>query len=331
MKIYFFPPNKEDEIVVNNPYCTNFKEELLAYGKIVNNENTNNPKTVDHLKHLFDADIYIYNWAENIPFLRMGTIQTFLFFFCFFIVRLRRKKIIWIFHNIVPHDKNNKLSKLIRTVMLKYSSLIVTHSGDALEYLKKQCSIPVYFFHHPVLNSLKSDAEIITPVQYDVLIWGTILKYKGIKEFLLYLEEKKLQKTFRINIIGKCSDEKYDKCLKRYCNSYINYENRIVTFEELNILIRQTRYVLFPYLPDSVSSSGALIDTVVMGGTPLGPNIGAFKDLNKENVCLNYTTYDELIKILNEDRNIEPIAREKFINSNQWTAFVANLYKMLEK
>jgi hypothetical protein len=331
MKIYFFPPYKENENGVNNPYCTNFKKELSVYGEIVNNKNTNKPKTIDHLNHLFDADVYIYNWVENIPFFKMGALQTVVFFFCLLVVRLRKKKIVWIFHNIVPHDKDNKLSRKIRTVMLKYSSVIITHSEDALMYLKQQCSTLVYFFHHPVSNSIKLDTEVVDSVKYDILIWGTILKYKGIKEFLQQLEEKNLLNMFRINIIGKCADEKYDEYLKQYRNAHINYENRIVSFEELNKLMKETRYVLFPYLPDSVSSSGALIDTIVMGGVPLGPNIGAFKDLNKENVCLNYTTYNELINILSEDRNIEPMAREKFINTNKWTTFAKNLYHNIIK
>ena len=331
MRIYFFPSYKKNEGGVYNPYSKNFKDELATYGEIVNTGSTDSPKTIDLLKHIFDADIYFYNWVESIPFLKLGVFQTFIFLCCILILKLRNKKIIWIFHNITPHNQNNKLSKFIIAIMLKHSDLIITHSKDALNYLKSRTTIPTYFFNHPLLDSCKiKTKEIDFSKNKDILIWGTILKYKGIVEFLEYLSNKNFSRTFKINIIGKCSDKEYDTRLKQFCNEYIHYENRVATFEELNKLIQETRYVLFPYLPESVSSSGTLIDTIVMGGVPLGPNIGAFKDLQEEGVCLTYKNYDELILILKNDVTIDTDAKIKFINSNTWNAFVSDLWSLLK-
>lgn len=330
MKIYFYP--SKNTKVQRNPYVSEFIGNLSNHCTVVNNKDVSGAAIFDLCKYIFSANIFIYNWIENIGFKRFGTLQALFFFCCFFIAKLRRCKIVWVFHNITPHEGGgHKLSEAIRVIMLKHSSLIVTHSKDAVAYLKRQSSVPVYFSHHPVSNTLKLDVDIVPFLkQYDILIWGRILRYKGIKEFLQYLEENNLLKTFRINIIGKCVDKEYDECLLQYRNDTINYENREMPFEELNKLIKETRYVLFPYLPDSVSSSGALIDTIVMGGTPLAPNIGAFKDLNKENVCLTYTSYENLVEMLSEDKGIEPKERENFINSNKWSKFVESLYNIIK-
>ena len=73
--------------------------------------------------------------------------------------------------------------------------------------------------------------------------------------------------------------------------------------------------------------SGALIDTVVMGGTPVGPTVGAFKDLNEEGVCLTYTDYDDLFRMLKEEHAVTDKARKDFLQRNSWDNLVDVIYK----
>ncbi|WP_194968036.1 hypothetical protein [Klebsiella pneumoniae] len=48
------------------------------------------------------------------------------------------------------------------------------------------------------------------------------------------------------------------------------------------MLIEDSKCVLFPYKSGSISSSGALMDTIALGGVAIGPDVGAFKDLEKK-------------------------------------------------
>jgi hypothetical protein len=79
--------------------------------------------------------------------------------------------------------------------------------------------------------------------------------------------------------------------------SGFSFENNRASFEEIAWYCTHCHYVLFPYLRGSISSSGLLIDTVAMGGTPIGPALGAFKDLSDEGVCLIYNSIQEMVSI----------------------------------
>ena len=109
------------------------------------------------------------------------------------------------------------------------------------------------------------------------------------------------------------------------CNELISYSDRRLEFKELENLIKGSRYVVFPYIGGSVSSSGALIDTIAMGGNPVGPNKGAFKDIAEEGVCYVYNDYAELVSILENDMKISKQSVLTFIRDNSWDNFVKSI------
>lgn len=119
--------------------------------------------------------------------------------------------------------------------------------------------------------------------------------------------------------------------IQKLCGKNVLFENRRASFEELAGLIQHTKYVLFPYTGDCVSSSGALIDTIALGGLPIGPNKGAFKDLAQEGVCVTYQDYDELFSILGKSSISDKSKIEDFIMKNSWNTFTDFLYENLQK
>ena len=127
-------------------------------------------------------------------------------------------------------------------------------------------------------------------------------------------------------IIGTCKDVALSTAIEENCNDLIMYENRRIGFSELKAAITKSRYVLFPYIGSSVSSSGALIDTICLGGVPVGPNKGAFKDLEREGVCLTYKNDDEMMDILlSEQSFINEFVRQDFIKNNSWQSFAQKI------
>ena len=94
-------------------------------------------------------------------------------------------------------------------------------------------------------------------------------------------------------------------------------------FETLAGYIAKSKFVIFPYIGDSISSSGVLMNTIMMGGNPVGPNRGAFKDLSEEGVCFVYDNYDEMYEILISDVYISDEKKTDFIKKNSWNAFGA--------
>lgn len=85
-----------------------------------------------------------------------------------------------------------------------------------------------------------------------------------IKVLLNFYLIRKSKNEFKIRIVGTCVDSELDKRIKKLTNSNVVYENRRASFGEIAKQVCLSKYVLFPYVGNSISSSGALIDTLVL-------------------------------------------------------------------
>lgn len=326
MKLYFYPSCPREGYT--NPYCINYKHAIGTEFRLLDADNKiTKMKTATLLRYSFVADVVILNWIENVANLRMGKLQYLLTWLSFLILRIRKKKIVWMFHNITPHEGRDKYSDHICDYLYEQASLIISHSEEAANYAKQFAKCPVECICHPISNPSHSVYEgTLKPV--DILIWGAILPYKGVLEFLQSCKDS--LKDFRILILGKCKDSRLRSQIEEYAIDNVSFENRFADFDELAAYIKKSKYVLFPYVGESVSSSGVLMDTLAMGGCPVGPNKGAFRDLQEEGVCLCYNDYDELIDIINKDAILSVKQREDFVANNSWSHFSEKLKKLLE-
>ena len=322
-KAYYYP--SASRFGYSNPYSQHFKKNLSSLYYVCDSKNKpSRMLTLSFLKYSLIADIFFINWLESAPFLRFGKIQFFLAISALFIIKVRKKKIIWMLHNIHPHSGKSRMSDCIQRKLFRDSALVISHSREAWEFAKEHTKGKCLFFHHPVLAN---NLDIITNEirKYDVLIWGSIFPYKGIYEFLSNKIVK--QSRMKILIIGTCSDEKLIEKIESCCSEGIVFENRRADFDEIFQLVKSSRFVLFPYVGNCVSSSGALMDTLVLGGNPIGPNVGAFDDLKKLGLCLTYKDYDDLMVLLHSNWEPPLEAKNEFFKENSWEKFVNNLYE----
>ena len=136
-----------------NPYSANYKEVMSAYYDVLEADNKA-PKYkmlgFYILKRAFQADVYVYNWLENIGTFRLPFLQLILAILAILVVKCRNKKIIWMFHNIHPHSGATFYSRTISWLLFHTASLIVSHSREAAEYAKKKTSRKVLFLCHPI-------------------------------------------------------------------------------------------------------------------------------------------------------------------------------------
>ncbi len=325
LKAYYFPSMPPSGY--GNPYSENFKHSLSDYFYVLDEDNRPvKVAIVGLIKYLFSADIFFLNWIEGIGKHRLGTLQYYIAICCLKIIKYRHKKIVWVLHNIHPHEGKNRLSENISKFLYRHADIIITHSKAAASYAFERALCPVKYYCHPFsffhIDQISKNLD-----NTDVLIWGSINPYKGILEFLT--EAKKRSIKYKIKIVGVCKYRELEKSIRDIIAGLhsIVFENRKASFEEISGLVQSSRFVLFPYVGESVSSSGALIDTLSMYGNPVGPNIGAFRDLKEEGLCFTYSTYDELFEILETETSMIPNDRIKqFINSHQWKNFGFFLY-----
>lgn len=327
-KIYYYPSCPPGGYP--NPYSNNVKNALTKYGNVLDNNNISvQPAVKGLLKNCCKADVYLLNWIEGIANHRGGYLQFFLARLCLLLIRIRGKKIVWTLHNIHPHGGANGYSEKMSSYLYSHADVIIAHSIDAQEYAEKKANCPVYYVCHP-FNTFERVA-VKKEKSQDVLIWGTIYPYKGIPQFLAEVKSRNVVLTIRI--VGTCSDtsilEEIGECIKD--NHNILFENRRPDFDELAQLIATSKYILFPYIGSSVSSSGALMDTIAMGGVAMGPNVGAFKDLCKEGICVTYNDYDDMFRKLESAPRISKQYVDRFVKQNSWDNFAKFVTEHLDK
>ena len=360
-----------------NRYFVVLKENLAEYFDVL--DSGNEPYLTQGwalLKHSFKADIFLLSFVETIAFHKLAFIQYLMVRLSFLVMRLRRGRIVFIFHNPRPHKGENWMSRSLTRMQLTQSCLVVSHSCETAAFARALLSEygcspdKVRYICHPIVDPSASVGGVAgcasagagssvsvaavassfcasaaglasaTPSD-EVLIWGNILPYKGVLEFVSSPAVRAA--GLKVRIVGRCKDASLASAIVKavgQCDAgqsaegstsvdgsdYLHrtrivFENRAADFEELAVLIRSSRHVLFPYLPGSVSSSGVLMDTLSMGGNPVGPAIGAFADLARENVCDVYGSEAEMIEILKSDRRVNPETLRDFISRNSWQAY----------
>ena len=333
-----------------NRYFVFLKENLAEYFDVL--DAGNKPYLTQGwalLRHSLKADIFLLSFVETIAFHKLAFVQYLMVRLSFLIMRLRRKEIVFIFHNPRPHKGENWMSRSLTKAQLTQASLVISHSGETAAFARALISEyggspdKVWYICHPVVGT-SADASAAAALNEsdagrsdEILIWGNILPYKGILEFVSSPAVKAA--GLNVRIVGRCKDpgmatdieKAVTECdsveFRNYNDGFsamrskIVFENRSADFDELSDLVRSSRFVLFPYLPGSVSSSGVLMDTLTMGGNPVGPAVGAFADLSRENVCFVYGSEPEMIEILKSDRSVNPEVLRDFISRNTWHAY----------
>ena len=242
-----------------------------------------------------------------------------------------RRKIIFIFHNPRPHKGETPISRRLTDAQLRQADVVIAHSQEAATVARLRLAVlaedpgKVCYIAHPVTPFTGQAAPAVAP--FDILIWGDILPYKGVLEFVR--EPALAESGLCVRIIGRCADPVYARELESSLPAGVSFENRRAPFEELASLSKAARYVLFPYLPGSVSSSGVLMDTLALGGTPVGPAVGAFADLAEEGLCLTYSSVEELFAILSGKQEIDTARRTAFIRNHSWEVFAKTISQLV--
>ena len=315
-----------------NRYFYRLKQALSEHFRVL--EADNRPCLMQGTALVFNslrADVFLLSFVETIAFHKLAWIQQWMALAALRCMKIRRRKIIFIFHNPRPHKGETPISRRLTDAQLRQADVVIAHSQEAATVARLRLAVlaedpgKVCYIAHPVTPFTGQAAPAVAP--FDILIWGDILPYKGVLEFVR--EPALAESGLLVRIIGRCDDPVYARELESSLPAGVSFENRRAPFEELASLSKAARYVLFPYLLGSVSSSGVLMDTLALGGTPVGPAIGAFSDLAEEGLCLTYSSVEELFVILSGKSEIDPARRTEFIRNHSWEAFAKTIWQLV--
>jgi len=336
-KIYFYPISARNERLVSfNPYTLDFIDSLRNNYRVINEKNPSTKGIFDIAKYFFKIDYIILNWIEDLPEKKGGFLQTMFLLMIMSLSKILGIKIIWIMHNKLSHSKKHEwLKKIIFQGLIKKSDFIITHSSEGVGYagsINPGSKERIHYWPHPVKDRRKKSIE---EFKIDIMIWGTLAPYKGILEFLQLIHESNLEHKYRIFIIGKSSSKEYLASLSKYTNENIIIKDDFVDDNSLQELCSKSKIVLFTYAKSSILSSGALMDSIGFGANVIGPEVGAFSDLAKENIIKTYHDTNELFAILDDQLSKpNPFVSDRidgFLQANSWNRFGENLHKVLSQ
>lgn len=334
-RFFIYPNNIPQDKTLFNPYITDLTNNLSEYFEYLNPEPTNKGIFELFLK-AGKTDFLFLNWVENLPERKLGLLQTMLFVAIVYYLKFTGKKVIWTIHNKFSHSKKKyKTKRWLTKFLIRNSDYMITHSSEGVRFaesITKNAKERTKYLPHPIKDfSTKATEKKIV----DILIWGSIARYKGIHLFLSLLHEKKLQNDFNILIAGKVVEKSYLSEIKKYLNENIKLDNRFLSHKELSEIIPASRVVIFPYQKDSILSSGVLMDTIAQKGIVLGPNVAAFADLKEVDIIETYSDFEDMIikirKIIAGDEIVKDNELEKFILENSWEQFTRNIVNWIDK
>lgn len=274
--VYVYPNVPREQLGSGNPYIGRLKEALCANGLKADQPYSRNA-FADFLRNGLKSDMVILNWMEDLPSRRMGLLQSVICMCYLLLLKMRGVRIIWIRHNEVSHTRRwFGIKKMIQRLLARFSDHILVHSRIGNNSHPEK----TVFRFHPVNfspDAIQRTEESEYP-DIDLLIWGSMLPYKGILEFLQFVEKNEFMCERRIHIIGKCKPDYWEQ-LQKHVGKNIRLENKFVSDEDLAELFHRSRFILFTYNSSSVLSSGVLMDSLVAGKRMIAPDCGAFREL----------------------------------------------------
>lgn len=329
MKITIYPNLQLNPATRPNPYIKDFISALSQKEgiEIVNKPHKNPLLSI--LKPSAQGEVFIFNWLEDVIFQKHGKLQWLAAFCLLILLHIRKKKIIWVFHNKSSHlTHHRRATQCLRRMLIDYSSLIITHAQEGVDLIKKDyphAIDKVHYFNHPTKNRLNFCHPIDMAIRkYDILIWGTLSRYKGVIDFLQFIKSHHVR-NLKICIVGLCPDKTLYEQLLRQTDENIYIFNEGPSFQKLATYMDNSRFVLIPYHAESILSSGILMDSLSFGAKIIGPTAGSFTDYtNNSSICV-YTFHNfEEIPMLVKKYGLDEISTEKyhsFLDEYSWAHF----------
>lgn len=233
-------------------------------------------------------NVFVSNWLED----RIGyncknkAIEVIKIMLIIVFAKIHCKKFIWVKHNQKPHALDVKCLyfKFIEFVLNSIATNIVVHA----EYAKKN---KITFIPHPLYNQITNFGDNERTIEF--LYFGVISRYKGLQEVL-----EKWPKEKKLKIVGYAKDEVLLSELERIIerrglNVFII--NKFIDRNELDELIKKTKYVILPHKNNSMIVSGSFFHAISYGANIIIEKSLFASELKKRHGFVSY--FDELYSL----------------------------------
>ncbi|MBA3469587.1 MAG: glycosyltransferase [Herpetosiphonaceae bacterium] len=192
-----------------------------------------------------------------------------------------RSKIVYICHNVVPHEGGGVLDRRFASTVLKQGDAFIVHSEQDLHRLHAllpnarvvKAQLPTYA--EVVQRGVSAEGSQLREQlglesdQHILLFFGFIRPYKGLEYLIQALPAVLKQVKVHLLVVGEfwSSPEFYQRYAREYAvESAITFVNRYVADEELAPYFDLAEVVVLPYI---AATQSAVIQLAFGFGTPV--------------------------------------------------------------
>ena len=206
------------------------------------------------------------------------------------LARVFGKKAFYTVHDVLPHDKDTKLNRLIFKVIYKSQTKIIVHTAFIRNRLLNEFNIKenkIELVKHGVYKvNLSEDISYSSArKQFDIgendfvfLFFGWIAKYKGLDILLASFNKiKKEHANIKLVIAGRVFPdytEDFEKLMNNTEMSSIKTTIRHIENDEVEPLFKMANVTVLPYT--EASQSGVLFMSYAYGVPVIAPDLGGF-------------------------------------------------------
>lgn len=295
IKVCFYPTCKKE----TNHFLANLAEVLEKSGEFECSGFMDHVRSKDGLA--YKHDVFHFNWFDQ-----CFSLSSFLYrFFILLRVIVSGKRIVWTIHNLESHEKSPAYNKIIRFLLLHFSSSIhVMNEASAKfpmlrRYVHKVRLIPHgdYFDSYPQSN-LDVHEKFGIPKQSPIVLFlGAIRPYKNIEVLLDAFDrlQKDSSRNVSLLICGKTSPKEYLNALEQRIKTMNNvyFSPEFVPDEDVEAYLRSAAFLVAPYSYRSALNSGSVLLACSYAKTFVCPNIAGVEDIQKQSNCLYMYHYND--------------------------------------
>ncbi len=320
-KLIVYPPARN----VNNSYIQNLVDSLRLFLNSVAND-YDFKKVIFNLFSFKDC-VLILNWYEN----KSKNVFYFLIsIFAIKILKFRKNKIYFVFHNLKSHDNNKYKNKMI-LFLLRISDKTIIHNIESEKKIENVSDI--LYFPHPLYNITNISSNNKSKI-LNLCIFGKIEKYKQVSEFLKYFNSID-HSGVKVSIIGNVKSEKLKNEIIAEINDDVSVEFGFFPEDKLGELGKYD-YFLITNSEDSCLNSGVLSLAFSLGRPVIVPNYEVFKIYDNKSYISKYDVFygleDVFQKLKSESVSQYTIKCNECIIDNmssQWKDFAKKIVETL--
>lgn len=264
-------------------------------------------------------------------------------------LKFLRYRLVWTAHNVLPHEQVFVDDIEARRILIKLSDLVIVHSQETLEEMRKAIGIvpnkSVVIPHGSYVGIYpegvtREDARHKFGLQNDDFVYlylGQIREYKGVDSLIEIFAFLSKENDSKLIIAGKCFESGLKEKIKNLSpSSNIIFHDGYIADIDLQQYFAVADVVVLPF--KSVTTSGSALLALSFGKAVIVPRIGDFANLS-DSVTYKFSPGEGnelLFKMREVFLNREELAKKNiaarfYAESLQWSVIGHKTLEALKK